>query len=147
MSVSLFPINVETAELSWSKFFLVPHVTPGKVYKWSIFQKFASNQIRYSIFNTFWKYTEMLWIFMKSTNSFVCFCFAMQYAICNMYTKRKYSQLKWKMGAKRPKSPVYYCWVKREGGGFQGFQVLKLSGFQVLKLSGFQVFHKIFNNP
>ena len=43
---------------------------------------------------------------IKSAKCFVCFC-------CTIYTKRKFSQLKQKMGAKHPKRLVYiyiYIW-------------------------------------
>ena len=45
LSVCLSPINVKTAEPIWTKFCVGHHVTPGKVYGWSKFQKFASNKI------------------------------------------------------------------------------------------------------
>ena len=37
LSVCLCPINVKTAEPIGPKFFVGPHVTPGKVYEWSKF--------------------------------------------------------------------------------------------------------------
>ena len=43
----LYPINVKTAEPIWPKFFLRSRATPGKVYGWSNFQKFASIKIRF----------------------------------------------------------------------------------------------------
>ena len=42
LSVCLYPINVKTAEPIGPKFFEGSRVTPGKVYGWSNFQKFAS---------------------------------------------------------------------------------------------------------
>ena len=45
--VRLFPINVETAEPIGPNFFVGPHLTPGKVYEWSNFQKFATNKMRF----------------------------------------------------------------------------------------------------
>ena len=45
--VCLYPINVKTAEPIWPKFFEGSRVTPGKVYGWSNFQKFASIKIRF----------------------------------------------------------------------------------------------------
>jgi len=84
LSVCLYPINVKTAEPIGPKFCVGPHVAPGKVYKWSKFEKFASIKIRFSL--NFWK-------FWKSTNFFdeirehFLFCFTMN-------TKRAYSQLK-----------------------------------------------------
>ena len=47
LSVSLYPINVKTAEPIRLKFFVGHHVIPGKVYGWSNFQKFASIKIRF----------------------------------------------------------------------------------------------------
>ena len=47
LSVRLYPINVKTAEPIGPKFFVGYHVTPGKVYGWSNFQKFASIKIRF----------------------------------------------------------------------------------------------------
>ena len=44
---SLYPINVKTAEPIGPKFFVGHHMTPGKVYEWSNFQKFASIKIRF----------------------------------------------------------------------------------------------------
>ena len=49
LSVCLSPINVKTAEPIWTKFRVGHHVTPGKVYGWSKFQKFASNKIWLSL--------------------------------------------------------------------------------------------------
>ena len=45
--VCLYPINVKTAELIGLNFFVGSRVTPGKVYRWSNFQKFASIKIRF----------------------------------------------------------------------------------------------------
>ena len=59
LSVCLYPINVKTAEPIGPKFFVGHHVTPGKVYGWSNYQKFASIKIRF---------------FLKIREIF-CFCF------------------------------------------------------------------------
>ena len=45
--VCLYPINVKMAEPIGPKFFVGSRVTPGKVYGWSNFQKFASIKIRF----------------------------------------------------------------------------------------------------
>ena len=45
--VCLYPINVKTAEPIGPNFFVGHHVTPGKVYGWSNYQKFASIKIRF----------------------------------------------------------------------------------------------------
>ena len=45
--VCLYPINVKTAEPIGSKLVAGPHLTLGKVYGWSNFQKFAYNKIRF----------------------------------------------------------------------------------------------------
>ena len=42
MFVCLYPKNVKTVELIGLKYVVGPHMTPGKVYEWSKFQKFAS---------------------------------------------------------------------------------------------------------
>ena len=47
LSVCLYPINVKTAEPIGPKFFVGHHMSPGKVYGWSNFQKFASIKIRF----------------------------------------------------------------------------------------------------
>ena len=39
LSVHLYPINVKTAEPIRPKFYVAPHVTPGKEYDWSKFFK------------------------------------------------------------------------------------------------------------
>ena len=49
LSVCLYPINVKTAEPIGTKFCVGPHMTPGKVFVWSKFQKLASNKIRFSL--------------------------------------------------------------------------------------------------
>ena len=49
MSVCLFVSkNVKTAEPIGPNFFVVPHMTKGR-YRWSKFQKFASNKTRFSL--------------------------------------------------------------------------------------------------
>ena len=93
LSVCLYPINVKTAEPIGPIFFVGHLGTPGKVYEWLNFQKFAPTKL-------------VSWKFWKSTNFFVkirelfLFCFT-------MYTKRTCSQLILKMGAKRPIRLVY----------------------------------------
>ena len=47
--VCLYPINVTTVEPIRPKFCLGLHLSPGKVYRWSKFQNFASNKNRLSI--------------------------------------------------------------------------------------------------
>ena len=47
LSVCLYPINIKTAEPIGPKFFVWSRVTPGKVFRWSNFQKFVSNKIRF----------------------------------------------------------------------------------------------------
>ena len=49
VSVCLCPINVKIAEPIGPKFYLTPHITPGKVYEWAKFQKLVSNKIRFSL--------------------------------------------------------------------------------------------------
>ena len=88
--VCLYPINVKTVEPIGLKFFVGPRETPGKVYERSNFLKFAVTKLD---FWKFWKSTKLF--FYKICEIFVCF---------TMYTKRTCSQLKYKMGAKRPKS-------------------------------------------
>ena len=39
----MYPINVKTAKRIGPNIFVGPHITSGKVYGWSNFQKFASN--------------------------------------------------------------------------------------------------------
>ena len=68
LSVCLYPINVKTTESIWSKFFVGPRVTPGKVYGGSNFQKFASNKIR---FLKMWRIHDF---FLNTQN---CFCFVL----------------------------------------------------------------------
>jgi len=41
LSVCLYPINVKTAEPIGPKFFVGPHVTPGKVYECTKFKEFV----------------------------------------------------------------------------------------------------------
>ena len=44
LSVCLYPKkNVKTAEPIGPTLLVIPHMTPGKVYEWWKFQKFASN--------------------------------------------------------------------------------------------------------
>ena len=88
--VCMCPINVKTAEQIGPKFCVWLYMTPGKVYGWS---KLQQN----SIFIKFYKSTTL---FYKIRQLF-CFCFTMD-------TKRKSSQLKYKMGVKRPESLVSY---------------------------------------
>ena len=66
LSVCLYPINVKTAEPIGPKFVVGHHVTPGKVYGWSNFQKCASIKIR---FLKILKIYEMF--FIKSAKFFV----------------------------------------------------------------------------
>ena len=47
--VSLYLINVKTAKPTGTKFCVGPHMTPRKVYRWSKFQKLASNKNRFLI--------------------------------------------------------------------------------------------------
>ena len=49
LSVRFYPIIVKTAEPIWPKFCVGPHVTPGKVCKWSKFQKLVSRIISFSL--------------------------------------------------------------------------------------------------
>jgi len=44
LSVCFYPVNAKTAEPIGTKFCVGHHVTPGKVYGWSKFQKFTSKQ-------------------------------------------------------------------------------------------------------
>ena len=90
----LYPINFKTAEPIGPKFVVGKHMTPGKVYGWSKFQKLASTKICFLI--KFWKSTKFL---QNPRTVFFFNCFT-------MYTKRKCSQLKKKMDAKRPGSLV-----------------------------------------
>ena len=82
--VFLYPINVKTVQPIGPNLFLEPHVTPETVYGWSNFQKISSNKIR---FLNIFKIPKSI----KSAKFLFCFCYA-------MYTKRKCSQLKSKMG-------------------------------------------------
>ena len=43
--VCLYPINVKTAKPIQPKFFLGPHMTPGKVYEWSEVVKFSLKKL------------------------------------------------------------------------------------------------------
>ena len=83
LSVCWYPINVKTAESIGPKFFVGPHVTTGKVHKWSKFQIFVSIKIRSSL--NFWKFWKSTKFFVKTRELFL-FCFT-------MYTKRTCSQL------------------------------------------------------
>ena len=58
--VCLYPKNIKTAEPIGPNFFVGSRVTPGKVYGWSNFQKFAFIKIRFLKIleiheNFFWK--------------------------------------------------------------------------------------------
>ena len=90
--------NVKTTEPIGSQFCPGPHVTPGKVYDWSKFQKLASNKIGFSL-----NFEHSKFRFFKKSASFLFVCFVLQ---CR-YTKRKCSQLKLKMSMKRPESLIY----------------------------------------
>ena len=75
LSVCLYPRNVKTAEPIGPKFFVGSRVTPGKVYGWSNFQKFASIKIRF--LNNL-----KIHDFFLNPRTFFCFRFT-------MYTKKK----------------------------------------------------------
>ena len=49
LGVCLHPMNVKKAKPIGPKFCVGLHMSPGKVYRWSKFQKFASNKIRFFI--------------------------------------------------------------------------------------------------
>ena len=49
VSVCLYPINVKTAKLIGPKFCVGPHMTPGKIYEWSKFQKGIESDFLISI--------------------------------------------------------------------------------------------------
>ena len=49
LSVRLYPINVKTGGPTLPKFVGGQQLTQGKVYRWSHFQKFASNKVRFSL--------------------------------------------------------------------------------------------------
>ena len=92
----LYPINVKTAKPIGPEFCVGPHVTPGKVYEWSKFQKLMFKSF---IFIKFWKCAKK--IFWNPQTFFIN---------CK---KRRCSQikpqlkLKKKMSVKRLKSLVY----------------------------------------
>ena len=91
----LYPVNVKTTELIITyrtKFFCgTSHVCPqGRFTKHQNFKTSTKFECHQFLKNP-------RFIFIESTNILFCFCFT-------MYTKRKCSQLKQKMGAKRPKS-------------------------------------------
>ena len=75
LSVRLYPMNVKTAEPIGPEFCVGPHVTQGKVYDWSKFQKFAS--IKSKVYE----------IFSWNPRNYFLYLFT-------MYTKRTCSQLK-----------------------------------------------------
>ena len=77
LCVSFYPMNVKTAELIGPKFCVGPHMTPGKVYGWSKFQKLFYTNL---IFIKFWKYNN----FFYNIRKLYCFCF-------KTYKKRKCS--------------------------------------------------------
>ena len=81
LSVCLYPINVKTAEPIGPKFCVGPHVTPGKVYGWSNFQKFASIKIR------FLKILKFHEFFFNKIRIIFCFCLS-------MYSNEKCLQIK-----------------------------------------------------
>ena len=93
LSDCLYPIG--------PKFFVGPHMTTGNVNGWSKFQKLASNKIRFS------ENLKNSWNFFIKSANFFCFCLT-------IYTKRKCSQLKKKMDAKRPESLVKKTKLKIE---------------------------------
>jgi len=95
LSVRLYPISVKTAEPIGPNFFVGPRVTPREGL-WIIeFSKLSSNKIQFS---KFWKSTK-----------FFYFCFT-------TYMKRKCSQLKWKLSAKRSLVIIYTCNTKSRKG-------------------------------
>ena len=99
--VCLYPINVKMAEPIGPTFFVAPRVTPGKVYGWSYFQKFASIKIRF-----FENFENPRNLFLKNREIF-CFCYLLTrrtpvYFISNKIFY-KWSKRWEKMGAKHPK--------------------------------------------
>ena len=71
LSVCWYPINVKTAESIGPKFFVGPHVTTGKVHKWSKFQIFVSIKIWFSL--NFWNFENSWNFLLKSVNFIVLF--------------------------------------------------------------------------
>ena len=77
----LYPINVTTAKPIEPKIFMGPHVTPGKVYEWSKFQKFVFKSFH------FCKILKMREKVLRNPQTFLLFLFL----YC---TKRRCSQIK-----------------------------------------------------
>ena len=100
LSVFLYPMNVKTAEPIGPEFCVGPHVTQGKVYDWSKFQKFVFKSV-FLFLQTFENVRKNI---IKSANFLYCLFSTVQ------TTKRRCSQIKFKkkMGAKRPKSLVIF---------------------------------------
>ena len=88
LSVCLNPINVKTAEPIRLKFFVGHHVTPGKVYGWSNFQKFASIKIR------FLKILKIHNFFFENPQNFLFLLFVNKENRCVFYFEYKFLQIK-----------------------------------------------------
>ena len=143
--VWLFSINVKTAEQIGSKFCVGPHVTPGKVYGWWKFQNLGSIRFWFSI------NFEITRIFFQIRELYCFYCFT-------VYTKRKCSQLKLKMGAKRPEFLVYielicgscFCapWLSifclQSLIGMQQIQLMQNSSWQTKSILDMDIYNNMY---
>ena len=92
LCLSGYPINVKTAEPIRPKLCGRPHhMTQEKVYKGLKFQKLASNKIRLSL-----NFENPQHFFLRNPRTFLVFVFVF------WLRRGKCSQLKEKIGAKRP---------------------------------------------